>query len=122
MLREPTFSPATRVRLVTLEVNALSSIATAPFHVDTTDAYHMYFKRAEPEIVFGATGSGVENRPGADGRSFLDEVWDEGPFRNRAGLVLAVTRVADARVAAGSLTAAQRQAVLRAATRADLPS
>ncbi|GHJ36754.1 hypothetical protein Sm713_23630 [Streptomyces sp. TS71-3] len=97
-------------------------LTLAPFYVDTTDPYHMYFKRAEPEIVFGATGTGVENRPGADGRTFLDEVWDAGPFRNWGGLVSSVSRVADARVAAGGMTGAERGAVVRAAARADLPS
>src|SRR4051812_49717343 len=39
MLRTPTFSPATRARLVTLEVNALSLIATFPFHVTTAGLF-----------------------------------------------------------------------------------
>src|SRR3954447_5623719 len=39
MLRTPTFSPATRARLVTLELNALSLIATFPFHVTTAGLF-----------------------------------------------------------------------------------
>ncbi|MER6922149.1 beta-L-arabinofuranosidase domain-containing protein [Streptomyces spiralis] len=93
-----------------------------PFHIDTTDSHHMYFKRAEPEIVFGDTATGIENRPGADGLTFLDEVWDQGPFQDRGGLVRAVTRVADPRTAAGELTERQRAQLIEAAARAHLPA
>src|SRR4051794_24143654 len=39
MLRTPTFSPATRARLVTLELNALSLIAPFPFLVTTAGLF-----------------------------------------------------------------------------------
>ncbi|MET9041881.1 hypothetical protein ABZX34_03090 [Streptomyces sp. NPDC004362] len=81
-----------------------------------------YFKRTEPEIVFGATATGIENRPGAEGLTFLDEVWDRGPFRNRGGLVQAVTAVSRDRVAAGELTADERHTLIKAAARADIAS
>lgn len=104
---------------MTFTANGLTLV---PFFVDTTDAYHMYVRRAEPEIVFGSTATGIENRPGSNGLTFLDEVWDRGPFTDPGGLVQAVTEVADERVAAGQLTADQRHTVIEAAARADLPA
>ncbi|MEU4898670.1 beta-L-arabinofuranosidase domain-containing protein [Streptomyces sp. NPDC044780] len=104
---------------MTFTTNGLTLV---PFYISDTDHYHMYFKRAEPEIVFGDTATGIENRPGADRLTFLDEVWDRGPFRNRGGLVQAVTRVADERAARGELTARQRGTLIKAAARAHLPS
>ncbi|GHH88739.1 hypothetical protein GCM10018793_69580 [Streptomyces sulfonofaciens] len=103
---------------MTFTANGLTLV---PFHLDTTEAYHMYFTRAEPEIVFGDTATGVENRPGPDRRTFLDEVWDRGPFGSRGSPVRAVTEVADDRVRAGQLTARQRKVVIAAAGRARLP-
>ncbi|CAM5258611.1 hypothetical protein SCANM63S_07604 [Streptomyces canarius] len=97
-------------------------LTLAPFHINTTASYHMYFKRAEPAIVFGATDTGVENRTNSAGLTFLDEVWDRGPFRNRGGLVRAVTDVADERTAAGDLTQTQRRVLIEAAARAQFPS
>ncbi|MFE7973960.1 beta-L-arabinofuranosidase domain-containing protein [Streptomyces shenzhenensis] len=104
---------------MTFTANGLTLV---PFYINTTESYHMYFRRAEPEIVFGAVGTGIENRTDAEGLTFLDEVWDRGPFRNRGGLVRAVTEVADARVATGDLTSRQRQVLIEAAARAQLPS
>ncbi|MEU6605722.1 beta-L-arabinofuranosidase domain-containing protein [Streptomyces shenzhenensis] len=104
---------------MTFTANGLTLV---PFYVNTTEGYHMYFRRAEPEIVFGAVGTGIENRTNAEGLTFLDEVWDRGPFRNSGGLVRAVTEVADARVATGDLTSRQRQVLIEAAARAQLPS
>ncbi|MEU7964487.1 beta-L-arabinofuranosidase domain-containing protein [Streptomyces sp. NPDC049097] len=99
-----------------------NGLTLAPFYINTTDNYHVYFKRAEPEIVFGATATGIENRPDAEGLTFLDEVWDRGPFRNRGGLVQAVTAVSRDRVAAGELTADERNTLIKAAARADIAS
>ncbi|RMB82526.1 glycoside hydrolase family 127 protein [Streptomyces shenzhenensis] len=104
---------------MTFTANGLTLV---PFYINTTESYHMYFRRAEPEIVFGAVGTGIENRTDAAGLTFLDEVWDRGPFHNRGGLVRAVTEVADARVATGDLTLRQRQVLIEAAARAQLPS
>ncbi len=93
----------------------------APFYVDTTANYHAYFKRAEPTIVFGSTSTGVTNGSGADGRTFLDEVWDRGPFASQAAFVSAVDTVSAARVSAGLLTSQQRQTLLTAAGQAVFP-
>ncbi|MFJ8788607.1 beta-L-arabinofuranosidase domain-containing protein [Streptomyces sp. NPDC102462] len=100
----------------------VGGLTLAPFYINTTDGYHMYVKRAEPEIVFGATGTGIENRADATGLTFLDQVWDRGPFRTRGGLVRAVAEVAEDRTATGDLTPRQRQILIEAAARAQLPS
>ncbi|MFF0793953.1 hypothetical protein [Streptomyces spiralis] len=99
-----------------------NGLTPVPFHIDTTDSYHMYFKRAEPEFVFGDRATGIENRPGADGLTVLDEVRDQGPFQDRGGLVRAVTQVADARTAAGEPTERQRAQLIEAAARAHFPA
>jgi hypothetical protein len=91
-----------------------------PFYIADTAPYHAYFRRVEPRIVFGAVDSGVPNRPGADGRTFLDLVWSHAPFPTRGQFVSVVQRTAADWAAAGLLTGAERQAVLTAAARADL--
>lgn len=100
----------------------VGALTLAPFYINTTDGYHMYVKRAEPEIVFGATGTGIENRADATGLTFLDQVWDRGPFRTRGGLVRAVAEVAEGRTTTGDLTPRQRRILIEAAARAQLPS
>ena len=97
-------------------------LTLVPFYLNTTANYHMYFKRMEPEVVFGSTDTGVANRAGGDGRTFLDEVWDEGPFMNRAAFIRAVADVSSGRFAAGDLSRQERQTLLVAASRADLPA
>ena len=52
----------------------------APFYNDDTKPYHVYFHRSEPEIVFGAVDSGVQNYAQGDGLTFLDVVWARAPF------------------------------------------
>ncbi|MGY4744369.1 glycoside hydrolase family 127 protein [Streptomyces sp. ATMOS53] len=92
-----------------------------PFYIGTTASYHAYWKRYEPTIVFGSTDTGVTNRKGGDGRTFLDEVWDRGPFGGRSAVVSAVDAVSSARVGAGLMTSAQRRTVLTAAQQAVFP-
>lgn len=84
-----------------------------------TQPYHIYVRRREPRIMFGSIDSGVENRAGADRLPFLDAVWDQAPFDSHARFVATVERIADERVAAGSMTAQERTAVVDAARRAE---
>jgi hypothetical protein len=108
-----------------------------PQYVGDTQAQSMYFRRVEPEIVFGSIGTGVPNRkrdddlpnydvpvtgitsPGDDGLTFLDIVWDRAPFKNHGEFVSTVTATADAFVDAGLLTHAQRATVVAAAASAE---
>jgi DUF1680 family protein len=107
-----------------------------PYYVGDTQPASSYFRRVEPAIVFGSIDTGVPNRkrddnlpgydipvtgipsPGDDGPTFLDLVWDHAPFPHHAAFVAAVTRTADAFVAAGTFTAAERATVIARAVQA----
>lgn len=84
-----------------------------------TQPYHLYFRRHEPRIAFGAIDSGVANPAGADGVSFLDALWAEAPFDDHAAFLSVVERVATEWQRSGLLTSDQRDAVLEAAERAE---
>jgi DUF1680 family protein len=108
-----------------------------PQYVGDTQAQSMYFRRVEPEIVFGSIGTGVPNvkrdddlpnydvpvtgitSPGDDGLTFLDIVWDKAPFANHGAFVSTVTDTANAFVDAGLLTPQQRATVVAAAASAE---
>jgi DUF1680 family protein len=98
-----------------------NGLTLVPFYLATTARYHMYFKRAEPRVVFGSTDTGVVNRSGGDGRTFLDEVWDQGPFTDKAGFIRAVGDVSSHRLDAGQLSRQERQTLINAASQANLP-
>jgi hypothetical protein len=100
---------------------ATNGFPVAPFYLGTTEPYHGYFTRVEPRIVFGAVDSGVPNHPRGDGLSFLDVVWDNAPFRDQRDFVRAVAAVSSDWLAQGLFTRAERQQVLAAAARSDLP-
>ncbi|GAA0989559.1 hypothetical protein GCM10009555_073750 [Acrocarpospora macrocephala] len=107
-----------------------------PWYVGDTQAHSAYFRRVEPQIVFGSIDSGVPNvkrndglphydvpvtgvpSPGTDGLTFLDVVWDNAPFATHNAFVARVTQTAEAFVAAGRLTSAQKDAVVAAAVSA----
>ncbi|MFC8798751.1 glycoside hydrolase family 127 protein [Promicromonospora sp. NPDC057138] len=80
--------------------------------------YHMYVKRHEPAIAFAGDDSGVANVAREDGATFLDVVWHDGGFPNQGALVAAVGRTADDFVAAGLLTSAEGERVVRTAAEA----
>jgi uncharacterized protein len=104
-------------------------LSLAPIHVadpvaagaspEATQPYHVYVRRLEPAIVFGSVDSGVPNRPGTEGLTFLDRVWDQAPFPDHARFVATVEQVAANTVAAGALTAAEAAGVVEAARRAE---
>jgi uncharacterized protein len=107
-----------------------------PHYVGDNQPHSPYFRRVEPEIVFGSVRSGVPNRkrdddlpnydvpvqgitsPGDDGLTFLDIVWDEAPFRNHGAFVSTVARSAERFRAAGLFTAEEKDKVVSAAARA----
>ncbi len=92
----------------------------APFYNDDASPYHVYFHRAEPEIVFGSVDSGVPNHAQSDGLTFLDLVWAKAPFASQGQFRGAVQQVCADWVAAGLLTAAERDKIVAAAARANL--
>ena len=70
----------------------------APFYIADPEPsnpgpYHLYFRRHEPQIVFGSIDSGVANRSRDDGLTFLDAVWSEAPFASHAELMAVTDRV-----------------------------
>lgn len=92
-----------------------------PFYIDDTTAYHVYFHRDEPEIVFGSVDVGVPNVARTDGLTFLDVVWASAPFKNHGDFVSSVDHVSTDFVRSGLLDSKQRNAILSAAAHAKLP-
>ena len=92
-----------------------------PLYIADTQAYHMYFKRDEPNVVFGSINSGVPNDGIRDeqGLTVLDRIWDKAPFRNHGQFVSHVDEVTQQWVEAGRHTAEQREAIMSAAARAN---
>lgn len=83
-----------------------------------TQPYHMYFRRHEPEVVFGSVDAGVANPANKDGRTFLDAVWDQAPFTSHDAFIKTVERTADEWVTSGRLPSGDRSAIVDAAQRA----
>jgi hypothetical protein len=97
----------------------LDGIEFAPFFEGTEDPTHVYFRRAEPKIIFGNLDSGVAN-PAAGGTTFLDELWAGAPFPARNDFIQAVTATVTSWVNAGRLDAVDGQRVVMAARGATL--
>lgn len=100
-------------------VFTIGSLSYEPAYNGRDVAYHMYFQRNEPTVTFAGHDSGVAN-PRRSGRTLLDEVWDQAPFASRSAFLSTVGEVTAAYVAAGLLTARNRQKVLLAAGRAPI--
>ncbi|KAI0142672.1 DUF1680-domain-containing protein [Xylariaceae sp. FL1272] len=114
-----------------------SSLTMRPYYISDSQAVSSYFRRVEPEVVFGTLDAGVPNRkrndglpkydvpvsgitsPGTDGPTFLDVVWDQAPFATHAAFVEAVTSTAGAFVDAGVYTSEERDAIVAAAGQAE---
>ncbi|MFJ2172496.1 beta-L-arabinofuranosidase domain-containing protein [Streptomyces sp. NPDC087851] len=95
--------------------HTLDGVEFAPFFEGTEDPTHAYFRRDEPRIAFGNTGSGVANPSRPDGTTFLDEVWAGAPFRDKGALVSRVRSTVDAWVSAGLLGRNEGRTVVRTA-------
>jgi hypothetical protein len=107
-----------------------------PWYIGDDQPQSAYFRRVEPEIVFGSVDTGVANKhrddhlpdydlpvagvtsPGHDGLTFLDIVWDQAPFANHGEFVAVVTRTADDFVKLGVFTVPERNTVVSAAASA----
>jgi len=81
--------------------------------------YHIYWRRQEPQIVFGSIDAGVANSTREDKLTFLDVVWDQAPFADHRAFTSVVTRVAMEWEKAGRFSAADRAAVVAAAGKAE---
>lgn len=71
----------------------LSGVELAPFLEGTADAFHSYFRRSEPKVVFGGVDSGVPNPARANKTTLLDDVWDAASFVNKPELLKRVGQV-----------------------------
>ena len=112
---------------------ATQGLSLRPWYVGDSQPRSAYFRRVEPEIVFGSIDSGVPNvkrddglpnynvpvagitSPGTDGLTFLDVVWDQAPFSHHGQFVSTVRRVAANFAAQGLFTSEQQDAVVSAA-------
>ncbi|WP_117208086.1 beta-L-arabinofuranosidase domain-containing protein [Allorhizocola rhizosphaerae] len=92
-----------------------------PLYLGDTQPQHCYFKRDEPEVVFGSITAGVPNDATPDDQGFtvLDRIWDAAPFANHGLFVRRVEEVTAQWLSTGRHTRAQRQAILTAAARAE---
>lgn len=82
---------------------------------EPTEPYHLYLRRREPEIAFGAVSSGVANPVGEDGLSWLDRLWAEAPFEDHGGFVAAAERLTGEALEEGLLASGDVAAVVDAA-------
>nr|BFF10134.1 hypothetical protein GCM10025699_14370 [Microbacterium flavescens] len=100
-------------------VFTIGDLSYEPAYNGRDVAYHMYFQRNEPTVTFAGQDSGVANARRA-GTTLLDEVWAQAPFADRSAFLDAVGEVSSAYLAAGLLTARNRQKILLAAGRAPI--
>ncbi|MEV4754329.1 beta-L-arabinofuranosidase domain-containing protein [Micromonospora sp. NPDC049559] len=89
-----------------------------PLYVGDAEPQHIYFRRAEPTVVFGSHDSGVANQE-RDGTAFLDEVWSHAPFPNHRAFLAAVRRAAADWVRDGRYSQDERSAILDSAEAAE---
>ncbi|KAI0180584.1 DUF1680-domain-containing protein [Hypoxylon sp. FL1284] len=118
-------------------VAGVDNVTARPYYVGDAQVVSTYFRRAEPDVVFGSLDAGVANRkrddglprydvpvagitsPGSDGPTFLDVVWDGAPFATHDAFVDAVTAAADAFVDAGVYSADERDDIVATAREAE---
>lgn len=116
---------------------AAGNLTVRPYYISDSQPVSSYFRRVEPEVVFGSVDTGVANRkrndglpnydvpvsgiasPGSDGPTFLDVVWDSAPFASHAEFVDVVSSTADAFVKAGVYTAQERDVIVAKAGEAE---
>lgn len=120
-----------------LFTTADGNLTARPYYISDTQAVSSYFRRIEPEVVFGNIATGVPNRkrndglpnydvpvegipsPGSDGPTFLDLVWDKAPFVTHDQFVEAVSETVDEFVSAGVYTAEEGAVVVDGAVEAE---
>jgi uncharacterized protein len=92
-----------------------------PLYIGGTENQHFYFRRHEPEVVFGAIRTGVPNDGIRDeaGLTFLDRVWERAPFPSHGHFVARVVEVTTDWLRADRHTRDQVQAIRTAAARAN---
>jgi DUF1680 family protein len=107
-----------------------------PWYIGDSRPQSAYFRRVEPEVVFGSIATGVPNRkrddnlpdydlpvqgvtsPGDEGLTFLDIVWDQAPFRSHGSFLATVAHTAADFVQRGLFSVKEKGTVVSAAARA----
>lgn len=123
--------------LFTTSSSSNRSVTIRPYYISDTQPVSTYFRRVEPNIVFGTIDTGVPNRkrsdglpkydvpvanitsPGTDGPTFLDVLWDQAPFVTHTDFVKAVASTADLFLAAKIFTSDERNTVVQRAGEAE---
>lgn len=121
----------------TLFSTADGNLTLRPYYIADAQQVSSYFRRVEPEVVFGSLSTGVPNHkrddglpnydvpvegiesPGTDGPTFLDLVWDQAPFADHSAFIETVSETADEFVAAGVYTAEERDVIVEKAKAAE---
>ncbi|CAM5533512.1 Glycosyl hydrolase OS=Streptomyces violarus OX=67380 GN=FHS41_007356 PE=4 SV=1 [Streptomyces violarus] len=70
--------------------------------------------------MFGGSDAGVPNHARADGRTFLDLLWQQAPFPTAAHFVRAVRTLAGRWLSENLFTRTEHDRVIAAANEADL--
>jgi DUF1680 family protein len=114
-----------------------TSLTIRPYYISDTQPVSTYFRRLEPNVVFGNIDTNVPNHkrndglprydvpianitlPGTDGPTFLDVVWDQAPFSTHDDFMRVVSSVADAFVAAKTFTSTERDTIIKKASEAE---
>jgi DUF1680 family protein len=96
----------------------IAGVEFAPFLEGTTDAFHAYFRRHEPVVVFGGVDTGVTNPARADMMTLLDDVWVAAPFANKAEFLRRVNEVLAKWVADNLLSQTDSQQIAEGAKKA----
>ncbi|KAH7369305.1 acetyl-CoA carboxylase [Plectosphaerella cucumerina] len=116
---------------------APGDLAVRPYYISDTQPVSSYFRRVEPEVVFGGLDTGVPNRkrndglpnydvpvagiesPGSDGPTLLDVIWDEAPFASHEQFIKVVNSTVTSFVDAGVYSAEERTVILEKAREAE---
>ncbi|KAK7187690.1 hypothetical protein DPSP01_004525 [Paraphaeosphaeria sporulosa] len=112
----------------------VGNLIARPYYIGDTQAASAYFRRVEPNIVFGSLDTKIANRkrndglprydvpvanvtsPGNDGPTFLDVVWDSAPFETHDAFVRTVNDVVKSFVAQGVFTQEEGETIVKGAT------
>ncbi|UNI22497.1 hypothetical protein JDV02_008382 [Purpureocillium takamizusanense] len=108
-----------------------------PYYIGDGSPTSSYFRRVEPDVVFGTINTKVPNRkrndglpnydvpvegfpsPGTDGPSFLDVLWDQAPFATHVAFIRAVTSTLNSFVKDGVYTSKERNIIVEKALMAE---
>jgi hypothetical protein len=110
------------------------NLTARPYYIGDTQAASAYFRRVEPNVVFGALDTKIANRkrndglphydvpvtnvtsPGNDGPTFLDVLWDSAPFETHEAFVGTVKEVVKSFVERAVFTQQEGEKIVKGAS------